>query len=507
MHHYQLNDSGPSMANKNVIIIGSGIAGMGTAIRLAVQGFSVSVYEKNSHPGGKISTFEKMNYTFDEGPSLFTQPQNVEELFKLAGVPIKEYFTYEAVPLSCKYFFRDGLSIDAWTDAARFDDELHEKLSELPGAVRTYLSRSGKLYENIGQVFLHHSLHKRDAWINSKVFKALRAVRYPYLFSTLDHFNRRQFSSPEAIQLFNRYATYNGSNPYLAPAMLSLIPHLEMNQGTFYPHGGMISITNSLYNLAKLKGVEFHFNSPVQRIINHEGRVKGVVVNGQNLGAEIVISNGDIYFTAKELLRDDGWSKKLLRQERSSSAVIFYWGINREFPELHLHNIFFSRDYKTEFESIFKKGNLTTDPTIYINITKKMEDSMAPSGKENWFVMVNAPANTGQDWKELKETLRSNVIGILNRALGVDMEQLIETEQTADPVSIEKQTGSYRGSLYGTSSNSKLAAFFRPANFSSTIKGLYFCGGSVHPGGGIPLCLQSASIVAALIAKAEKKKK
>ena len=506
MHRFQLIDSRAPMTNKKVIIIGSGIAGMATAIRLAVQGYQVSVYEKNSCPGGKITAFEKMNYVFDEGPSLFTQPRNLEELFSLAGVPIKNHFTYESVPLSCRYFYEDGRIVNAWADAGRFDEELREKLGETTGAVKSYLSDSGKLYENVGQIFLQYSLHKKNAWMNRKFARALRSVRYPHLFSTLDHFNRQKFSSSGAIQLFNRYATYNGSNPYRAPAMLSLIAHLELNEGTFYPHGGMISITNALYDLARFKGVEFHFNSPVQRIIHHEGRVRGVVVNDQNLPAGLVVSNGDIYFTTKNLLRDEAQAVKLLKQERSSSAVIFYWGIKKEFPELHLHNIFFSGDYKSEFNSLFGKGGLFSDPTIYINITKKMEDAMAPAGKENWFVMVNAPANSGQDWEALKKTLREKIIAKLNRSLGTDIEQLIEMEQIADPVTIEQQTGSYMGSLYGTSSNSKLAAFFRPANFSSTVKGLYFCGGSVHPGGGIPLCLRSAGIVSALIAKEENKK-
>ena len=499
------NKDEPIKATKNVIIIGSGVAGMATAIRLAVQGYSVKVFEKNSYPGGKISAFQKMNYHFDEGPSLFTQPQNIEELFDLAGVPVKDHFTYEQVNISCKYFYENGKTITGWADTGRFDAELKETVNENSGAIRGYLRNSGKLYENIGALFLNHSLHKRNTWLNNKWGKAFRAVRYPYLFSTLHKYNRRQFSSPETIQLFNRYATYNGSNPYKAPAMLCLIPHLEMNEGTFYPHGGMISITNALYSLAKIKGVEFYFNSPVQRIIEHESRVRGVVVNEKNQPADIVVSNGDIYFTFKDLLRDEARAKRLSKVERSSSAVIFYWGINRDFPQLHLHNIFFSKDYKLEFDNIFKKGGLTNDPTIYINITKKMEDAMAPSGKENWFVMVNAPANKGQDWNRLKQELRANIIRKLNRMLVVDLEQLIETEDIADPMSIENRTGSYMGSLYGTSSNSKLSAFVRPPNFTRNIRGLYFCGASVHPGGGIPLCLKSAQIVVEIINRNEKR--
>jgi phytoene dehydrogenase-like protein len=219
------------------------------------------------------------------------------------------------------------------------------------------------------------------------------------------------------------------------------------------------------------------------------------------------VSNADAYFTYKNLLNNHRKSQKILKQERSSSAIIFYWGIKKEFPLLHLHNIFFSIDYKKEFDCIFNKQQLYTDPTVYINITSKMEVGQAPEGKENWFVMVNAPANSGQDWDLLKEQLRSIVIKKLSRLLGEDIETLIETEHTLDPLMIESQTASYMGSLYGTSSNSKLAAFLRHPNFTGAIKGLYFCGGSVHPGGGIPLCLKSAKIVSELVADDDKKVK
>lgn len=487
------------MEASKAIVIGSGVAGMAIAIRLALKGYEVTVFEKNNYPGGKLSAFQQDGYNFDAGPSLFTQPRNIEELFTLAGEPIDKYFSFRAVPIANKYFYENGKQVNAYTDAAMFAQEMKDQLNEDPLAVIKYLKDSEKLYENIGTLFLNHSLHKRKTWLQRKVGKALRTLKYPYLFKSLHQYNSRLFSSPEAAQLFNRFATYNGSSPYKTPAMLSLIPHLEQNQGTFYPNGGMIAITNALYRLAKNKGVKFNLDAPVQRIIHHEGMVKGVVVNNENVLADLVVSNSDVYFTYKNLLQNEIKAKKVLRQERSSSAVIFYWGIKKEFSQLQLHNIFFSKDYQKEFDCIFNKCKLTDDPTVYINITSKMETGQAPVGKENWFVMVNAPAHTGQNWKEMKQELRKNVISKLNRMLGEDMEPLIETENTLDPVTIQEQTASYMGSLYGTSSNAALAAFFRHANFTDAIKGLYFCGGSVHPGGGIPLCLKSAKIVSELI--------
>ena len=493
------------MQKRKVIIIGSGVAGLATAIRMAVMGYPVNVYEKNPYPGGKLSAFEKKGYHFDEGPSLFTQPKHIEELFLLANEPIEKYFTYEPVEIACKYFYENGKVINAWTNSSKFALELKEMVNEDPAAVINYLKRSEDLYENIGTLFLNHTLHKKGTWLNKRIIKALGSVGFSHLFSSLHQFNSKQFSSPETIQLFDRFATYNGSSPYKSPAMMSMIPHLELNDGVFYPKGGMIAITNALVNLAMVLGVQFNFNSPVQRIIQLQGMVKGVVVNGQNIAADIVVSNSDVYFTYKDLLRDTAKVKKLLKQERSSSAVIFYWGMNRQFARLQLHNIFFSKDYKKEFAQIFKSKQLHNDPTVYINITVKMETTQAPPGKENWFVMVNVPANSGQDWNGLKQDLRTNIIRKLNRILGEDIEQYIETEEVADPVIIENKTASYMGALYGSSSNSKLAAFFRKPNFSQLIKGLYFCGGSVHPGGGIPLCLKSAKIVTELIQNQDKK--
>ena len=490
------------MQDSKAIVIGTGVGGLAISIRLALKGYQVEVFEKNSYPGGKLSAFEKDGFRFDAGPSLFTQPQNIEELFTLAGEPLEKYFSYQRVPIANKYFYENGKQVKAFTDAEDFAKEMKLQLNEDPQVVLKYLQQSKKLYENIGLLFLEHSLHRAKTWFHSRVFKAFLTLKLPYLFQSLHQYNSSKFSSPEAVQLFNRFATYNGSSPYKTPAMLSLIPHLEQNEGTFYPTGGMISITNALYQLALKKGVKFHFDSPVQRIIHDNGNISGVEVNEQVYSAKIIVSNADVYFTYKNLLANLSMAKKVLKQERSSSAVIFYWGIKKKFPQLELHNIFFSKEYKNEFEYIFKEGKLSSDPTVYINITSKMQANQSPEGKENWFVMVNAPANLGQNWEELKKALRENILLKLSRMLGEDIGAQIETEHTLDPIMIEQQTASYMGSLYGTSSNSKFAAFLRHANFTSSIKGLYFCGGSVHPGGGIPLCLKSAKIVSDLIVKA-----
>ncbi|MGB2994540.1 MAG: 1-hydroxycarotenoid 3,4-desaturase CrtD [Ferruginibacter sp.] len=482
------------MQPKKIIVIGSGIAGMAAAIRLAINGHEVTVYEKNESYGGKIASFVKDGFFFDTGPSLFTEPGNIEELFQLAGESCSAYLQYEKLPITCKYFFENNKQFTAYSNAEGFYPELQQFSGEDAIPVKQYLKNAAQLYNNAGGIFLNKSLHKRSTWLNKNIFSVLKITRVSYIIKTLSRYNRQKLKSPEVQQIFNRYATYNGSNPYKAPGMLSLIPHLEFNAGVYYPAGGMQKITDALFALAKKTGVHFHFNSPVQRIIHAEGKVEGVVVNNQNYFAHTVISNADIYITYKQLLRNDVKSQKVLKPERSSSALVFYWGMGKQFPHLDVHNILFAKDYFNEFNQLFRLKNISNDPTVYINITAKKDCTHAPAGKENWFVMINAPSNTGQNWEQITNTSRKNIIQKINAMLGEDIAPLIETETICDPIMIEKNTGSFMGSLYGASSNSIFSAFLRHPNFSSFAKGLYCCGGTVHPGGGIPLCLKSAKI-------------
>ena len=282
---------------------------------------------------------------------------------------------------------------------------------------------------------------------------------------------------------------------------MSMIPHLEQHYGTYFPKGGMHQITLSLFSLAKDIGVEFNFNSPVNKIETQRGEITGIRVNKKLIDADIVVSNADVVSTYRRLLSHYPAPEKVLSQERSSSALIFYWGIQKEFPKLDLHNIFFSKDYQEEFDYIFNKKMIHEDPTIYINISSKEEPGDSPEGCENWFTMINVPNNSGQDWDSMINKARENILKKLSRLLHHDIVKLIKYEAILDPRDIESKTQSFQGALYGAASNNKFSAFLRHPNFKNSIKNLYFCGGSVHPGGGIPLCLLSGKIVAELIKK------
>lgn len=484
---------------KRVIIIGSGIAGLAAALRMRKRGFDVLVLERNKYPGGKIYNLEIQGYRFDTGPSLFTMPHLVDELFQLYNESPKSYFNYQKKDTICNYFWEDGTGFSASANAKNFIDSAVKTFGVKKENLENYLANNREKYQLTEGIFLKKSLHKASTYLNTQTLKALLKTYKLDIDKSLNTVNEQSFDNPKLTQLFNRYATYNGSSPFKTPGIMSMIPHLEMDLGTYLPVGGMQAISTSLYNFSVEKGVNFHFLEPVQKITTKKQKVTGVVTEKNTYEADLVISNADVFTSYKKLLKDHIPPNKILSQERSSSALIFYWGVKKEFPELDLHNILFSENYRKEFDSIFEQKTIYNDPTVYINITSKEELNDAPKGCENWFVMINTPGNFNQDWETLITEARQHIIKKISGILKIDIEPLIECEHILDPRTIESKTQSHRGSLYGASSNSKFAAFLRHPNFTSKLKGLYFCGGSVHPGGGIPLCLLSAKIVDELI--------
>jgi len=480
---------------KKSIVIGAGIAGIATSIRLAKKGYTVEVYESNRYPGGKLSAFSSEGYRFDAGPSLFTMPQYVDALFELCDEDPRAHFTYQKKEIGCEYFWPDGTRLTAFSDQDRFLQEVDEKLNVDPSVVKNYLARAKEKFDLTAELFLENSLHRWGTFLTKKTIKALSRLPLFELNKSLAKVNTAQLKEPHLVQFYNRFATYNGSSPFQTPGIMTLVQHLESEYGTFVPEGGMEQISQSLYLLAKRQGVKFHFNQKVTEILHTKNEVTAVVVDKQKLFADVIVSNMDIFPTYRHLLPKAKAPEKILAQERSSSAVIFYWGIQKQFPSLDLHNIFFSEDYQAEFKAIFKEHSLYDDPTIYVNITAKDVPSDAPEGCENWFVMINTPADYGQDWEADIVSLRTKVLDKLEARLTTSIRQHIVTEEVLTPPKIQAKTQSHLGALYGASSNDKMAAFWRHPNFSREFKNLYFCGGSVHPGGGIPLCLLSAKIV------------
>lgn len=499
----------------SAVVIGAGIAGIASAIRLAVKGYAVDVLEANGYPGGKLSSFDLAApdaagpYRFDAGPSLFTMPHLVDELFRLAGKHPTDYFRYETLDETCRYFWDDGTRLTAWADRERFGREVETVLNEPAANLYAHLADSARKFDVTEKLFLHRSLHRASTWLNRDALRGYWNLPRLGVFSTMNRANEQRFRHPKLVQLFNRYATYNGSDPYQTPATLNIIPHLEYNIGAFFPRDGMIGITNSLVRLGEDLGVRFTYHTRVTELVTAGKQVVGVKTSADERSYDVVVSNMDVVSTFRKLLPRARQPERILRQPKSSSGLIFYWGVRRTFSELGLHNILFSQDYRAEFAHLFGRnhgptgrgpaGRVYPDPTIYLNITAKRKPDDAPPGRENWFILLNAPNNTGQDWDAVIADARRNVLTKLSHNLGVAIEPLIEAEAVLDPRTIESRTSSAQGALYGNSSNNRFAAFLRHANFSREFCNLYFVGGSVHPGGGIPLCLLSAKIATEMV--------
>lgn len=492
---------------KNVGIIGAGLGGMASAIHMRKQGYEVTLFEAGRNVGGKMGQISHEGYRFDLGPSVFTMPGLVDRLFEQAGENPGDFYQYDKLDQSCRYFYEDGTIINAYSEPEAFIEELRKKTGETPDHVRKFLQRSHLIYNLTSDLFMFHSIHDPGDLLKKRTLKSLMGFRNIGAFSTMHQANRKQFESDKVVQLFDRYATYNGSDPYRAPATFNIISHLEHNKGVYYPEDGIYSIASGLFRLLKKLNVHVRFNERVRELMVKDNRVDELITDSGNHSFDHVISNMDVTLFYEHLLKDDKMLEKTKRPERSSSALIFYWGVNGRFPEMALHNILFSGDYPREFEYLFGMEEIYADPTVYIYISSRVVANDAPPDRENWYVMVNAPADRGQDWSHIRRETKRNILSKIWRVLGISLQNHIESERVYDPPALAEDTVSFQGALYGNSSNSRFAAFNRHPNYRKKYRNLYFTGGSVHPGGGIPLCIAGAGIVSEKIRKHDTKQR
>ncbi len=494
---------------ETIAVIGAGIGGLSVAARLAAAGYEVHVFEKQSGPGGKAFSETNGGYRFDTGPSLMTLREAFSQFFEETDRRMEDYLDLEPLKPVCNYFYPDGTRLSTFQDRDRLATEFERVFGEAPEHIHAYLDDCSRVGEIASPFFLWKSPHERSTFRGRQFWSSLFRLSRIHSMTTLDRVNRRAFRSPKLHQLFNRYATYNGSSPYRTPGTMVIVPHAEYNLGAFSVAGGIYAIPRAFEAVSREHGVTFHYDTLVDSIVTtpgggrgrNGGAVSGIEVGGVFRPFDVVISNADVLVTYEKLLRDTRSPRyrRYRRMEPSSSVIVYFWGVRRTFPELDQHNIFFSDDYAREFREIFDEHRAPEDPTIYVNITSKTTPGDAPEGGENWFVLVNAPYDSGQDWESEAARTRTTVISRLNAELGVDLENLIEVESRLVPTDIEARTESYRGALYGIALNSPTAAFRRHPNRCRRYPGLFFVGGSAHPGGGMPLVTLSGKITADLV--------
>lgn len=485
------------MKPRHVVVIGAGLGGLSAAIRLAARGHRVEIFERTDAAGGKAGEVRAAGFRFDTGPSLVTMPFVVEELFRSAGERLSDHL--ELVPLSplCRYFYPDGSRLDAFADAGAMEAAVRAFSPPDAGRVRAFLAYSERLYRLTSDVFIFSPFG--DAWRkpNIRNLGTLFSLWRIDPFRTVHQAVASFFNDQRLVQLFDRYATYNGSNPYRAPATLNVIPHVEYTLGGFYPKGGIARLGSSMEALARRLGVTIHLNADVASIVFAGKRAGGIrLADGTEVRADAVISNADAVHTLTSMLGDGGKRFRRYREmEPSSSGLVFLWGVRGNHAGLAHHNIFFSSDYRREFEELFDRRVPPSDPTTYVAITSKADPDHAPEGHENWFVLVNMPSTDPSRPPTDVGRMRERVLAKL-RSHGFDISGAIAFERVITPEDFQSRFNANRGSIYGLSSNSRTSAFLRPRNRVRGIGGLYLCGGSAHPGGGIPLVVVSGKLAA-----------
>jgi phytoene desaturase len=493
------------------IIVGGGLGGLSAAIHLAVAGERVLLLEKNERVGGKLNIFQREGYTWDTGPSLFTMPWVLRELFEAAGRRLEDALEIVPVEPTCRYRWPDGARFDAFQFLPRLVQEV-QRLSppDVPALFR-FLEHTSKIYDAVAPTFLLKPYAGLRELITPQLMR--HALRIDAL-RTVDGAVRAFFRSPRLRQVFNRYATYNGSSPYLSPATFNLIAYIEFAEGGWYVRGGMYEIARALERLARDLGVEIRTGAEVEEILAVDSRGRGArrrvcgvrLAGGATIEAERVVVNADPRYAYARLLPGEARAaRRLARLPPSCSGFIMLLGVDHIYEQLEHHNIFFSADYEREFAAIFAKGVPAPDPTVYVCASCVSDPQHAPPGHMNLFVLVNAPSvgsapGRSYSWLREAEGYGDAVLRKLERmGLGA-LRSHVTTQTIITPEELERRYNAAGGAIYGPASNDAFAAFARPPQRARELGGLYFVGGGTHPGGGIPLVLLSGRAVAQHIA-------
>ena len=493
----------------SVIVVGAGAAGLAVAARLSVKGHNVTLLEQSPRVGGKLATYRRDGFAFDTGPSLFTLPAVYRDLFLKTGKALEEEVDLQAVEPAFAYHFADGSSVTLpGVDPAKCAQALGDGLGgRSADDWRALMDRAARMWRLTRGPFLQAPL---QGWRSLIPLAKPADVRTIAPWSTLRKLGTSTLSDPRAVTLLDRYATYTGSDPRKAPAVLATVPYVEQEFGVWHLGGGLGTLADALERRCRERGVDIRTGVDVSAISTTESGVTGVIADGKHLPADLVVANadaGDVYTHLLDDPRAKEPAQAIGKSDASLAGFVMLLAVRGRTPGLQHHNVWFPQDYDAEFDSIFgPHPEPVSDPAIYVCAPD--DPQMRPDAEhESWFVLINAPRHDpggtrGVDWDApgVAESYADRILALLAER-GMDVRERIVWREIRTPADLERSVRAPGGSIYGTSSNGARAAFARPAN-SSPVPGLFLVGGSTHPGGGLPLVGMGAEIVAEQIGRA-----
>jgi phytoene desaturase len=487
-----------------VVVIGAGMGGMTAAGRLAAQGHDVTVFEASDGPGGKCRSRQIDGFTFDTGPSLLTLPAAYRDFFLKTGGPIP--IPLEPVDPAFHYLFADGTRLTLPNaPAQRIVHAIAEQMSQRDADEwRALIDRAEVMWDASRGPFIESELSLGSLIRRPNLVRDLRTIAPWRSLADLG----REFLSDERLRtMIHRYATYTGSDPRRAPAVLATIAFVEQRFGAWHIPGGVSRLADAVHARCVESGVRFEFDTPVARILTAAERVTGVQLeDGRTIEADVVVANADADQVYSRLLPRSAGTRaarrRIRRAQPSLAGFVLLLGLRGRTPGLGHHNVLFPSNYEDEFDAIFTRHEPVPDPAIYICAPD--DDAMRPDAdSESWFILVNAPRHDVDcDWNAIDaETYAQKIITLIEQRTGWPVRDRIVVKEVRTPATLESEVRAPGGSIYGTSSNGMSAAFLRAAN-RSKIMGLYCVGGSAHPGGGLPLVAISGEIAAEAIGRA-----
>ncbi len=482
---------------KTVIVVGAGLGGISAALTLSQRGYDVSIYEKNAKIGGKLNILRAQGYTFDLGPSILTLPQVFEKLFEGSGRQMSDYITIHPVRPHWRNFFEDGKVIDLYPEREMMDAQAR-KAGEDPRNLHQFLEYAGRLYDLIDAGYFRQGL---DTSREFSEFYGLGAFPKFDLLNTMHGAVKRRLKSRYLRDIFDYFSKYVGSSAYKAPAFMNCLPTIQYRHDLWYVQGGMYGIAEGLGRLLDELRVPTHLGCEVTRIQTKDARVTGVVTSdGAFHAADIVVSNMEVIPAYRRLLNvEPAFLRRLERRyEPACSGLILDIGLDRQYPQLAHHNFFYSSDQRAYFSDVYGKKRLPQDPTIYLVAASRSDSSVAPPGCDCLKILPHIPyinerhPLTAEDYAGFKQ----RVLEKLERMGLTDLRRHIVFEHSWTPLDIRDQYYSNKGSIYGVVSDRWRNLAFKHPKQSTRYPNLFFVGGSVNPGGGMPMVVLCGQKVA-----------